>query len=45
MNKISFYFDFLSPYAHIAFPMVKKVAQDFKYDLETIPVVFGAVIF
>lgn len=43
MKKISFYFDFISPYAHIAFPLIRKVAKDYKYELETIPVVFGAV--
>lgn len=41
---IDFYFDFISPYAHLAFPEVIRLSERFERPLVPKPIVFGAIL-
>ncbi|MEO8248484.1 MAG: 2-hydroxychromene-2-carboxylate isomerase [Burkholderiales bacterium] len=44
MKRIDFYFDFISPYAHLAFEQLPNALMGLSYSVTHKPVVFGAVL-
>ena len=44
MHHITFYLDFISPYAHLAFHALPQALQGHSYQVTHKPVVFGAVL-
>ena len=44
MTSITFYFDFISPYAHLAFEELPKHLMGISHRVVYQPIVFGAVL-
>ncbi len=43
-TPLTFYFDFISPYAYLAFPEVLRLCEAHERELVPVPVVFGAML-
>ena len=43
MKKIDFYFDFGSPYSHIAYHQLQKIAQKYQAEIVYHPIILGGV--
>ena len=44
MKTITFYLDFISPYAHLAFEQMPKALQGCSYEVRYQPILFGALL-
>lgn len=44
MKKITFYLDFISPYAHLAFEQLPKALEGLSHEVVYRPVLFGAIL-
>jgi 2-hydroxychromene-2-carboxylate isomerase len=44
MHQLTFYLDFISPYAHLAFHALPKALQGLSYQVTYQPILFGAVL-
>ena len=44
MKELTFYFDVVSPYAHLAFHQLPQVLQGLDYQVRYHPVLFGALL-
>jgi 2-hydroxychromene-2-carboxylate isomerase len=42
MNKATWYFDFISPFAYLQFSQFTRLQKDL--DIKVVPVVFGALL-